>query len=299
MQAAHLVFSARAVQPLPPPSPLHSTESSFACLKILRTAEIRNPPKKDQTLKRERGGGLREEINHGASNFVISSPNMLSHHVLAGVVSPKPASRRGGDIAEGPGSKPREGGERYGQIVGKTLLIRRRKTGFISISAGRDSPNKKMDAGPAAPVEHELRASCDRCWSKKRRCPGGNPCLRCRRGSFVCNYSRKRKLGRPPGSFSNSSDLKRKQRHGATTTPERHQQQSQQQQQPLEKAEEEEGEGEERQQEDSAQGGRETQGHGGSGMMKSPSFVCSSATGLAGLPESRFLSCFLEHYAPM
>ncbi|CAN0255288.1 unnamed protein product, partial [Ectocarpus sp. 12 AP-2014] len=44
----------------------------------------------------------------------------------------------------------------------------------------------------------ELRSSCDRCWVKKRRCPGGQPCLRCRRGSHSCSYSAKRKLGRPP-----------------------------------------------------------------------------------------------------
>lgn len=170
--------------------------------------------------------------------------------------------------------------------------------------------SKPTTAASKTPIELELRASCDRCWSKKRRCPGGNPCLRCRRGSFVCNYSRKRKLGRPAGSGANSDSKRKQQRQQQVPTAtlekkkqqeQKQQKQQEQKQQDSEQEEEEEGE-EEQQQESVAEAGRGGDlDLDGSGKMdvKSPSFLCSSATGLAGLPESRFLSCFLEHYAPM
>lgn len=198
-----------------------------------------------------------------------------------------------------------KGGDLYGH-VSSGQSSPRLQTGFPSPVVVLLCPGSKMSttkqtiAASKPSVENELRASCDRCWSKKRRCPGGNPCLRCRRGSFVCHYSRKRKLGRPAGSGS-KSDSKRKQPPTATR---RKQQQRYCQQPKQERKEQQGGQQEEKQQQHqevstSAAGGRYEPDGGMITALKNPSFVCSSATGLAGLPESRFLSCFLEHYAPM
>lgn len=155
----------------------------------------------------------------------------------------------------------------------------------------------------------ELRGSCDRCWQKKRRCPGGKPCLRCRRGSFVCCYSAKKKLGRPsagPGSGNNS---RKKQPPSAAKQQQEHQQQQQQQHQ----QQEQEQPKQHKQSTSVAPKRKRKQQHlqqqaqheaaaakaAEALSVRGPSFCSSAATGLAGMAESQFLSCFLQHCAPM
>eukprot|EP00903_Cladosiphon_okamuranus_P013676 g12737.t1 len=118
--------------------------------------------------------------------------------------------------------------------------------------------------------------------------------------------SKKRKVGRPTGSSSSlrkqrqqqQQQQQQEQQQGSTATPQRDHHRNPQQYRPLTEQREEE-DGEEKK-ERSAEPGRASRGRGGIiRRVKRPSFVCSSATGLPGLPESRFLSCFLENYAPM
>ncbi|CBN75109.1 conserved unknown protein [Ectocarpus siliculosus] len=140
----------------------------------------------------------------------------------------------------------------------------------------------------------ELRSSCDRCWVKKRRCPGGQPCLRCRRGSHSCSYSAKRKLGRPPALASpiNAGAVRRAGDNGvssisSSSSSRQTQQQQQQQQQQHGNVKREQRQ----------QHGPVTEKH--CSEIVGPSFSSSSATGLGGLQESSFLECFLKHCSPM
>ena len=107
-----------------------------------------------------------------------------------------------------------------------------------------------------------LRSACDACWRKKSRCSGEMPCERCKRAGAQCTYSTKRKLGRPK-------------RNGRT-----------------------EGSAEQR---PSVAKKRKKLSHQACCLTSpsSPSFSPSPATALAGLPESKYLSSFLEHFCPM
>ena len=82
--------------------------------------------------------------------------------------------------------------------------------GVPKIAANVRNEGKKV--GRAAPAL--LRRSCDRCWEKKRRCPGGDPCSRCVRASFVCTRTpRGKNLGR---SFKRpNNDAASQQRQGS------------------------------------------------------------------------------------
>lgn len=106
-----------------------------------------------------------------------------------------------------------------------------------------------------------IRHACNNCWLKKRKCTGEKPCSRCKRGGVACSYSTKAETGRP-----RKGEKRRGQPYAA----------------------------------------------GGGGSKKSrapalaalvstnrPAFSVSPATGLAGLAESHFLACFLEHCAPL
>ena len=109
-----------------------------------------------------------------------------------------------------------------------------------------------------------LRSACDACWRKKSRCSGEMPCERCKRAGVQCSYSTKRKLGRPKRSNGRS---------GAAA-----------------------------EQRPSAAKKRKRLSHQACYCMaspSSPSFSPSPATALAGLPESKYLSFFLEHFCPM
>lgn len=240
------------------------------------------------------------------------APDSISSAYCSFTLLSRPNPFSSGEVHGGFGDQPTKGGivrpHRVQASLGcKADFHLRGQTNVAPEQTGFCSPQQMASNKPGSAsmatnkppaAEPELRASCDRCWSKKRRCPGGNPCLRCRRGSFVCNYSRKRKLGRPAGS--GSSDSKRKTKQGPTIKERKYEEQHQKYQR-LEHDEGEEGEEVRQQESAAAEAGRDGDGLNCSGVMSisSPSFVCSSATGLAGLPESRFLSCFLEHYAPM
>lgn len=125
-----------------------------------------------------------------------------------------------------------------------------------------------------------LRSSCDGCWRKKCKCSGELPCSRCRRSGVQCNYSTKRRLGRPRGAAA-LAKLQLEQGEGASK---------------MRKG----GAG------NSSSGGVGGAGTGsgdendGSGMsFLSTPLSASRVTGLGGLAESRFLSTFLEHFTPM
>ena len=116
------------------------------------------------------------------------------------------------------------------------------------------------------------RDACNNCSRKKRKCSGEKPCDRCKRADVECTYSVRIEVGRGrKGSTTSSSAWDQHQHPGG--------------------------------------GGG---GGGGGGASKKarvaptlalgsarPTFSISPATGLAGLAESRYLSCFLEHVAPM
>lgn len=133
------------------------------------------------------------------------------------------------------------------------------------------SRRSSYDHRPTEPPR--LRSSCDSCSRKKNKCTGDMPCNRCARAGVQCTYSTKRKLGRPrtaaarkaggrqgAGSVGTTPYSNKKQR-GAPAVMRR---------------------------------GSDTQNPDGR-----PSFSVSPATGLAGLAESRYLSCFMEHFNPL
>ncbi len=93
------------------------------------------------------------------------------------------------------------------------------------------------------------------------KCSGEMPCSRCRRSGVRCTYSTKRKLGRPRGLAAAAK---------------------------LQAA----------QQACEAKKGRKEGNSGESGAL-THRFSATPVTGLGGLAESRFLSCFLEHFTPM
>lgn len=102
-----------------------------------------------------------------------------------------------------------------------------------------------------------------------------------------CTYSTKRKLGRPRAASSGATASRKGKQVGGTSVN------------TAKKA---------RQAEASSVGDGICNAAAGSGEVSTtlarlstdrPAFSISPATGLAGLAESRFLSCFLQHCAPM
>ncbi|CAM9604163.1 unnamed protein product, partial [Scytosiphon promiscuus] len=127
-----------------------------------------------------------------------------------------------------------------------------------------------------------LRSSCDGCWRKKCKCSGEMPCSRCRRSGAHCTYSTKRRLGRPRGPASVAKLQLAQQQQGQRGVSGR------------EKGGASDGSG---------VGGAGTSNGdendvSGTALFSTP-FAASPVTGLGGLPESRFLSAFLEHFTPM
>lgn len=112
-----------------------------------------------------------------------------------------------------------------------------------------------------------LRSACDGCWRKKSKCTGEMPCSRCQRAGVQCTYSTKRKLGRPKGAS------KLQPQGGAISGTKR--------------------------KSNNSVGSNAASTSTVIVKFDRPSFAASPATGLCGLPESRFLSCFLEHFTPM
>lgn len=119
-----------------------------------------------------------------------------------------------------------------------------------------------------------LRSSCDSCSRKKNKCSGETPCERCARTGVECRYSTKRKLGRPrtavPSSRKGKGVGNNKGEAGGSLPNKRHR--------------------------GSISSRREA---GVLELEGRPSFCVSPATGLAGLAESRYLSCFVEHFNPL
>ncbi len=141
-----------------------------------------------------------------------------------------------------------------------------------------------MAPNAAGRVKQEiLRGSCDRCWAKKRRCPGGDPCSRCARGSFACTHSPRGKIGRPTKRAGAEGAS---QQQGGGKTAKQEEQEAKKQKKGDEKSR------------PSTAGGGEIAARSNV-SCRSFGFRASSSTGLAGLPESQYLSCFLEHCAPM
>ncbi|CAM9427975.1 unnamed protein product, partial [Ectocarpus fasciculatus] len=107
-----------------------------------------------------------------------------------------------------------------------------------------------------------LRSSCDACWKKKCKCSGELPCQRCQRSGGNCQYSTKRRLGRPRGAAKPECGGAGKRKTTAA-----------------------------------AAAAAVFEGND-SALAKAP-FAAAPVTGLGGLPESRFLSAFFEHFTPM
>ena len=178
----------------------------------------------------------------------------------------------------------------------------------------------------------DLRSSCDRCWSKKRKCTGEKPCSRCERGDVQCKYSTKRKLGRPrmsimPGAAAAAESGKEGTEgsdEASPSTTKRTKQHATPGSSPINcttttaavnssnKSGSRSGSSSSCSSSSNSSGRRSSSGDSsgdkgrpasssGSLMMSTdrPAISVSPATGLAGLAESRFLSCFLEHFAPM
>ena len=142
--------------------------------------------------------------------------------------------------------------------------------------------NSSNEDNTGQPKPGPLRGSCDRCWIKKRSCPGGEPCPRCLLGAFECTYSPRKKMGRPTKGASVDAPLQHRQGSpgksgkkglGVKKLKQKHSPEKQ----------------------DTC--GREISKW--NERCRSFGFRASSSTGLAGLPESHYLSCFLEHCAPM
>lgn len=123
-----------------------------------------------------------------------------------------------------------------------------------------DGNNEPQVAGASFSLSL-LRSACDTCWRKKSRCSGEMPCERCERAGVQCTYSTKRKLGRPKRGGVGAAGA---QRQAAAAKKKRKQSACCQ---PV--------------------------------SCGVPAFSPSPATALAGLAESKFLSCFLEHFCPM
>ena len=136
----------------------------------------------------------------------------------------------------------------------------------VAAAAADGTGRASMTTAALETLEHFriTRDACNNCSRKKRKCSGEKPCDRCKRADVDCTYSVRIEVGRG--------------RKGAT-----------------------------------ASSGWEQQHPGGGGgpskkprsaptlalSAARPAFSISPATGLAGLAESRYLSCFLEHVAPM
>lgn len=99
------------------------------------------------------------------------------------------------------------------------------------------------------------------------KCSGEMPCSRCRRGGVQCTYSTKRKLGRPRGL---AATARLQAAHQQACDGKRNRRETAMSDTPSENA-----------------------------VSSAHQFSASPVTGLGGLAESRFLSCFLEHFTPM
>ena len=172
----------------------------------------------------------------------------------------------------------------------------------------------------------DLRSSCDRCWQKKRKCTGERPCGRCKRGGVHCSYSTKRKLGRPRMSILTGAAASESGKEGSDVSSPSTTKKTKQDVAPSgtfphagtgvlrapnsNNSSNRSGSSSSRSGSSSSHNRGSTSGSGDIGRGRCsaststmstnrPAFSASLATGLAGLPESRFLSCFLEHFAPM
>lgn len=121
-----------------------------------------------------------------------------------------------------------------------------------------------------------IRDACNTCWRKKIKCTGEKPCSRCKRAGVDCSYSTRAETGRRWRKGGNDA-----------ASP---------------------GDGEaglESKKAKTAAAGAAQSKQKGGGTQRTlalstsrPALSVSPATGLAGLAESRYLSCFLREFAP-
>lgn len=128
--------------------------------------------------------------------------------------------------------------------------------------------NRHRQDVPPIPL---LRSSCDSCSRKKNKCTGEMPCERCIRAGIDCRYSTKRKLGRPrTGTKKAPKGRGGSGERGVAGSPYKR-----------------------------GRGVGIGRNAGGLEFLERPSLCVSPATGLAGLAENRYLSCFVEHFNSM